>query len=301
MRSLLVLCCALLAPLALGADPSAEATTAVSARYGLEHLPCSSFSWNADRNVVRVPISLAGQPYLYQLDTGADVVIPYGTKDHPGWVAKHEGVRIPDVAFAGFTFPSVVGYRFTQFPDPVNPATDLGGSVGLDLLVGNTFVIDFPQQRVCLFRKADLPDALDRAASWTPAEVRHGKLFVPLHVNGRLLPGIFYDTGSSPTTLDVDLALWRQLTNRTVAQATSHGSGLSWGKARTGISAAATGSLTLGTLTLPHPEVGTQPTKPHFYQDQDQAQGLLGNEPFLHSIVILDLGSHAQFGLVTDP
>ena len=80
---------------------------------------------------MHVPVNMNGKAYQYQLDTGADEVIPYGKSEHDGWKAKHEGVRIPDVSFAGVKFPAIVAYRFTQVPD-----VDVQGTVGLDLLMG---------------------------------------------------------------------------------------------------------------------------------------------------------------------
>jgi len=43
-----------------------------------DDLSCSRFEWNEAKDVMRVPISLDGKPYWYQLDTGADVVMTYG-------------------------------------------------------------------------------------------------------------------------------------------------------------------------------------------------------------------------------
>jgi hypothetical protein len=277
--------------------PVSASSRASAARYGLEKLPCTSFSWNSERNVMHVPISMNGKLYKYQLDTGADEVIPYGKTDHEGWTPKHEGTRVPGVSFAGTSLPAIVAYRFPQVPD-----VDVQGTVGLDLLMGRVFVIDFPAQQVCLFSKADLPDALDVAADWSPAEVRHGKFFLTLEFDGHPLKDIFYDTGSSPSTLLVDYPLWQQLTKRhSEADAKTQGDAESWGKQQHVIGAPAIGTLKLGTHTFQNLYADTRPSKPDDFEQSDQAQGLLGNALFMKSIVILDLGSHAQFGLITDP
>lgn len=277
--------------------PVSASPKAPLSRYGLEKLPCASFMWNSERNVMHIPINMAGKLYKYQLDTGADEVIPYGKTDHEGWASKHEGVRIPNVSFAGTSFPAIVAYRFPAVSD-----VDVPGTVGLDLLMGKVFVIDFPTQQVCLFSRADLPDALDVAADWSPAEVRHGKLFLTLEFDGQPLEGIFYDTGSSPSTLFVDYSLWQRVTKRqSEADAKTHGDAASWGKQQHVIGAPAVGALKLGTHTFQNPYADTRPSKPDDFQQSDQAQGLLGNALFMKSIVILDLGSHAQFGLISDP
>ncbi len=253
--------------------------------------------WNSEQNVMHVPIEMNGRRYTYQLDTGADEVIPYGKTDHAGWTAKHEGVRIPHVKFAGTSFSSIVAYRFPEVPD-----VDVQGTVGLDLLMGRVFVIDFPARQICLFPRADMPDALDIAADWSPAEVRHGKFFLTLAFDGGPLEGIFYDTGSSPSALFVDYSLWRRLTKRQgEADAATHGDAASWGKQQHVIGAPAVGALKLGTHPFRDPYAETRPSKPDDFETSDKAQGLLGNRLFLRSIVILDLGSHAQFGLIADP
>ncbi len=269
----------------------------IKSRYGLERLPCTAFSWNSERSVMHVPIDMNGKTYKYQLDTGADVVIPYGNSEHDGWAKKHEGVRIPDVRFAGARFPAIVAYRFPQVSD-----VDVQGSVGLDLLMGRVFVIDFPAQRICLFSRADLPDALDTAADWTPAEVRHGKFFITAEFDGQPLDGVFYDTGSSPSTLMVDHPLWERLTKQMDGSgAKTSGDAISWGTKQHYIGAPAKGVLKIGAHSFANPKVDTNTSKPNDFKESSQAQGSLGNALFMKSIVILDLGSHAQFGLITDP
>lgn len=277
--------------------PVSASSREQGARYGVEKLPCSSFSWNSEKTVMHVPITMNGKAYKYQLDTGADEVIPYGKTEHPDWVAKHEGVRIPNVSFAGASFPAIVAYRLPEMSD-----VDVQGTVGLDLLMGKVFVIDFPAQRVCLFPKADLPDALDRAADWSPAEVRHGKFFIRAEFDGQPLDGIFYDTGSSPSTLIVDHSLWERLTKQSAGtKPESSGDAVSWGVKQHYIGGTAKGVLKIGTHTFLNPKVDTNTSKPDDFKESDQAQGLLGNALFMNSIVILDLGSHAQFGLITNP
>lgn len=237
-----------------------------------------------------------GKIYKYQLDTGADEVALYGKSEHSDWVVKHSGVRIPNVEFAGSSFSAIVAYRLPDVPD-----VDLQGTVGLDLLMGKVFVIDFPMQKICLFSRADLPDALDAAADWSKAEVRHGKFFIQAEFDGHPLDGIFYDTGSSPSTLIVDYPVWKQLTKRNSEKAAdSSGDAISWGKKQHYVGAKAVGTLKIGTHSFANCRVDTNTSKPHDFEESDQAQGLLGNALFMKSIVILDLGSHAQFGLITD-
>jgi hypothetical protein len=262
-------------------------------------LSCSSFEWDSDKTVMKVPISLDGKLYWYQLDTGADVVIPYGSPKQENWSARGSAVRIPNVRFAGMSFSSILGYPNKDMQlDPSNPK-DPKGTVGLELLIGHTFVIDFPKQRICLLERADLPEGLIREADWSPAEMRHGKLFVDLALNGQKLDGILYDTGSSSEALDVDLSFWKEATGRSgTKDATTHSSGQSWGRELEIIGAPASGDLKIGNHVYQRPLMTTAPAQPETYRTEYRAQGLLGNALFTGSIIILDLGAHPSFGII---
>jgi hypothetical protein len=281
------------------AHVAAQNTTAVS-EPSTDGIPCSKFEWSGDSNskraIMRVPISMNGMQYWYQLDTGADLVIPYGNKEHEGWISKGDLTQIPKVRFAGEFLPSILAYRMKNVSDQ-----SLQGSVGLDILVGYAFVIDFPKQRVCLMNRPDLPERLIQAASWVPAEIRNGKLFVRADLNGEKLNSIIYDTGSSPDELLMDLDRWKAFTRKASASdATIRESAQSWGKQIEFVGATATGDLRLGDRTFRHPVITTAPTEPTNYHDNYfGADGVLGNALFFNSTVILDLGAHPRFGIIS--
>ena len=151
---------------ALTASAIAQKTAIVSAPT-TDGLVCSRFDWFADANTpkagIRVPITIAGKQYSYQLDTGADVVIAYGHGEREGWVKKSDFTLVNQIQFAGMTLPSIPLFRMESVSD-----ADVQGSVGLDMLIGCSFVIDFPKRKVCLLNRADMPDSLSRAATWVP-------------------------------------------------------------------------------------------------------------------------------------
>jgi hypothetical protein len=264
-------------------------------------LHCASFKWASDANsphaAILVPISMDGQPYWYQLDTGADVVIAYGSAEHKGWIAKKDFTAVHNIQFAGMSLPI-----FPVFPMKQTPASkDVQGTVGLDIFVGHAFIIDFPKQRVCLLDRADMPDSLSEAASWTPAELRQGKLFIDnITLNGKPLAGVIYDSGTSPEELALDLPLWLEATGKkSSADATTHKFAQTWGQKVEYVTAKATGSLTIGDRTYPNALLTASPSRPtSFHDNVNGASGALGNALFLNSIVILDLGSHPEFGVV---
>jgi hypothetical protein len=109
-------------------------------RVTTDGLNCSRFERNADtiseKAVMRVPISLDGKLYWYQLDTGADVVIPYGSPKHEGWSPRGDAVKIPRVRLAGMFFSSILGYPMRNVPDSLR-RLDLHGTVGLEPLIGH--------------------------------------------------------------------------------------------------------------------------------------------------------------------
>lgn len=269
-------------------------------------LSCSAFEWGSsttsDKAVMLVPISLNRKQFWYQLDTGADVLIPYGSILEQGWTARGDAVRIPNVRFAGISFSSVLGYQNKETKAmPVSPnLKDPHGTVGLEILLGKTFVMDFPKQRVCLLERGDLPGSLEHAADWSSAEVRHGKLYVDIELNGKKLDGILYDTGSSPNTLIVDFDLWKEATGKSgTKDATTHFSGCcNWGHEFEIIGAPASGDLKIGSHVYPKPMMITEPAHPDNFRAEYSGQGLLGNVPFTGSIVILDLGAHPRFGII---
>lgn len=261
-------------------------------------LSCSSFAWSADQQSkyegMVVPISLAGHTYSFQLDTGADVLIAYGKTTHPDWTPHGRTFRIADVRFAGMSLPSVLAY-----PHPEMSDDKIQGTVGLDILVGHVFIIDFPKQRVCLLDHADVPPSLMKAASWTNAEIRHGHFYIEAEVGAARLSGLIFDTGSSSKTLDVDLDTWRQLTGRSEPVGTTPPiEERDWGKVLHRIEAPATGDLKIGNVTFAHPMVSTTVERPQYYSTAMAAEGLIGNAPFLHDILILDLGSFPGFGVI---
>jgi hypothetical protein len=278
---------------------------AQSVRVTTDGLACSKFEWGSstisDKSAMLVPISLNGKQYLYQLDTGADVLIPYGPVLEQGWTARGgKIVRIPNVRFAGMTFSSVLGYQNKDMSVSSDPK-DPHGTVGLELLIGKTFVMDFPKQRVCLLELGDLPESLEHAADWSDAEVRHGKLYVDLELNGKKIGKIFYDTGSSPDALAVDFDLWKEATGKSgTKDATTHFSFCcAWGHELEIIGAPASGDLKIGNKVYPKPMMTATPAAPDSYRTGYwEGQGLLGNALFTGSIVILDLGAHPKFGII---
>jgi hypothetical protein len=265
-----------------------------------QNLPCSSFKWSAvegisNKAAILVPISLNGKSFWYQLDTGAEGTIPYGTVNFPGWVSDGKAVRIPKVSLGGSEFSAIRAYPRAD----MQPDSEVQGTVGLDLLVGHTVVLDFPHQRFCLLESGNTPKALYNTSNWANAAIRHGRLFVDMELNGRNLDRVAYDTGSSPFVLQVDLDDWKAFTGKTAwQQAATHLHIPSWGKDAEVAGAPATGDLIIGKSTFPHPLITTRSAQAHFFRDGVQVQGVLGNAQFLNKVIVLNLGSYPSLSIL---
>jgi len=219
-----------------------------------------------------------------------------------GWSRLDEiAVRIPNVRFAGKNVGDVRAVLNKAMPVS-SRSTDPHGTIGIEILLGRSLVLDFPNQRVCLLDEGDVPPDMLKAADWPNAELSHGKFFVEMELSGKNLDGIFFDTGSSLTQLDLDLAPWKEFTGiNDTDKAPQHGKFCcSWGKEIEGIGAPATGDLKIGQHLFHHPWLTTQPGNPEKYRKNYWGQGSMGNALPLKDIVILDLSAHPRFGII-DP
>jgi hypothetical protein len=218
----------------------------------------------------------------------------------PGWSRLDAiTVRIPNVRFAGKNVGDVRAVLNKAMPVS-SRATDPHGTIGIEILLGRSLVLDFPKQRVCLLDEGDVPPDMLNAADWANAEVSHGKFFIQMELNGKKLDGVFFDTGSSTTQLDLDLAPWKEFTGiNNTDKARRHSKFCcSWGKAIESIGAPASGDLKIGQHVFPHPWLTTRLGDPDDYRLHYWGEGSMGNALFLKDIVILDLSAHPRFGII---
>jgi hypothetical protein len=275
--------------LAGGTEP-AEARASVTA--GMD---CTPFTWVAagehERAAMLVPVSINGRTYDFQLDTGADasfiseaVAVEAGLME-PG----AGGARVEDIKLGGTS----VGPRWLL-------SRGSTGTVGLDMLVGFTTVIDYPAQRFCVTPTADLPFPIYKDTAWTDAVLRDGKLFVPVKIGEETRSDYFFDTGASLFPLSVDLSRWQQLTARNSAAAADRRmSANSWG-ARVELVGAAS-VRPIGIASLPPAKIDVYYSTggvERFASYPFGASGLFGNAALWDRTVVLTLGSRPQFGIV---
>lgn len=269
----------------------------------LNNLHCTNFEWMSvkdisDKAAIKVPIILSGKQYWFQLDTGAHVTILYGDEaSKRGWIEKgRESIRVPDIELSGIKIPA---WRFDVMTKRAPGET--AGTIGFDIFLGHSVILDYPRKRFCLVPQPDMPPEILRRIQWTNAEIRNGKFFVKPKINGKELNAVFFDTGASIFPLSVDFETWKTLTGLTnETQATSRLSVSSWGKKIPLYGAPALGALEIGSIRLEKPMVYYNAEQPDFFMKNwgKSTIGLMGNAPFWNEIVVLDFGTYPALGIL---
>ena len=263
---------------------------------------CISFKWLSDgkgltKAAISIPVQINGKSVPLQLDTGADATILYGdAADRAGWGKPGQ------TKFRAATFSigsTAIDRPFVYINSDMQADAELIGTLGLTELIGRVAVIDYPQQRFCLFAEADLPAPL-ASATYVRGDLRHTKFFVPVSVDAFQSDAVVFDTGSSQLPLNVDLPIWKKLTGRSQAKdATRSIASSSWGKPVTFSGAPAAGPLMLGELNLGRPTVFTNAELPTAFADWPfHSEGVLGNALLWDGLVILDMTARVRFGYI---
>jgi len=279
----LLLCAANLARPALASSAMDAVYTALQSKD-----QCVPFSWEDGdgedgRKGVMVPLTVDGQQKSFRLDTASDVSMMLGSP--PG----HEGQ-------SSYNAGNIqIGSNVIS-----HPLLGIGGAsqtedgvLGLQTLVGWTTVIDYPDQKFCLFEAGDAPPEI-MAANWTGAELRGLKLMLPITMNGLNGKNIIFDTGASDIDLEVDLDTWKSLTGiEDTAQAPVQDTIL--GTSIPMIAAPAQASMTIAGVTEDSVEVFTVPATPTQYAETYGAGGVTGNKPFWDGAVVMDLSAAKTF------
>lgn len=269
----------------------------------IDKLPCSSFEWVpwkgvSEKGAMKVPIKFSGKTYWFQLDTGSDGTMIYGKADPSlNWKEGQKWVRVTDVEFGGMKIPAA---KFYVNPDMEPEPDGIAGTAGLDLFMGNVAVIDFPGRRFCLMSNADAPAELYAKSRGVKAIIRDGKFFIEAKLNGQILDGVFYDSGSSATALSVDFENWKNMTGLSGAnQAARKIDGFSWGKPMTFVGGESKGELEIGAINFGK-QLAFYRSEPldFFKKFPFQTIGNIGNAPFFDKIIILDLGAHPAFRII---
>jgi hypothetical protein len=251
----------------------------------------------SDRGAINVPVCLDGTEGVLQLDTGLDVTLLEGNLPaEKGWEYGAGLHRCPSLEIGGID----LGPRWLLNKSDNEAAGPRLGSLGLDVLVGNLVLIDYPGQRLAIMRHGVAPRWLLEQTSWSGAELRHAKFFLQVKLAGERVSDLFFDTGSSAMDIVVDLEDWTQLTGcsgpgeaATVWTANRRNSNA------TIVGAPVRGPLVVGPVRVDRPDVYYLAEQPSLFADWPfPARGLIGNAPFWDLVVVMDLGVRQRFGVL---
>lgn len=282
------------APAAAAASP----TYTEVARF-LAHSPaCSGFTWTGGavgEGAIIVPARINGHSVQMQLDTGAETSQTYGNiATQFGWAKSGQQ----------FYFPVTLDIANTAIPAPRTmqnqdmSSASIGGTIGLDELLGHVVVIDYPSKRFCLFTAETTPPMINDVPGVHGA-ISHGRFLLPLTARGFHSQRMLFDTGTSLMGVVVGGSDWLAITGFISTASGTYKLQLpSWGKTVTLVGADALGNVTLGTLDFPKASAFTMAgSKGGFYDPT--YDGVVGNKLFAKGVVVLDLSSQAWFGFLS--
>lgn len=262
---------------------------------------CVPFVWHTQPGLppegsIQVPVMLDGHSLSLQLDTGANDSQLYGAvADHI--VSSSNGARWTTTSSLSIG-TTVVHHPRLRLNYAMKADAGEDGTLGLNALVGRITVIDFPKRLLCLFEAGDQPGWL-APTTWTDADLRSSKLFIPARIGPLHSTAFIFDTGSSAIPVLLSLDDWKTVTGKKSAdQATTSFSATSWGTKMTIQGAPALGSVTLGSLTTAAPIVYILPGDASFSSWEGHPAGVIGNRAFLNKTVVLDLTDRVRFGIL---
>ena len=240
---------------------------------------CASGKPEIERAALRLPVDLDGARGWFQLDTGLDVTLLYGSiaRDR-GWVTYDGMYRVPSFEIGDIS----IGPVWLRTREETDTRGEMIGSLGLDILVGSLVLIDYPGQRFAVLKHGDAPVWLWQETTWTPATLRNAKLFLYVIIGNEGVDNLIFDTGSSSFDFVVDLDDWIRFTGYDDPDSAPIQKKVdSWGKKVTVIGAPARGSLTIGSAHIPDPKIYFLKEQPKLFSSWPfPIRGLVGNVAF---------------------
>ncbi|MGY2132663.1 hypothetical protein ACW9KT_10560 [Hymenobacter sp. HD11105] len=190
----------------------------------------------------------------------------------------------------------VIPYGTSELPATTSGDYLIIGTIGTDLLDGRVLIIDYPQQQITL--STAVPDSLNQRMAFVPLTFDSRRVLLTPQLEGESQQ-LLYDSGTSAFALLTSRAIWDELAQPKALVQTSKVN--SWGKpltAHTVPTAAQLGfgrqQVALGTVT----NIEGTSFLQNLMMRVSGMGGMLGNEPFVHHTVVLDVKG-GRFGLVT--
>jgi hypothetical protein len=149
---------------------------------------------------------------------------------------------------------------------------------------------------------AELPASVAGEAQVVPADERGGKLYVTLTANGALEKDMFFDTGSSASSLVTTPAAWERLTGRKAGDSrNARWVVCNWGKDAVMIGAPISGDVCVSSACIPRPMIEFESTglsNFDFSNYPSKTEGFFGLVPFDGKYTVIVDVPHGKFGLV---
>jgi len=144
---------------------------------------CVPFEWKGDgrstKGAIVLPVTVDGKLMQWQLDTGADVNMSYGSVADQAGLSQAKDSQF-DVRTLSIGTTSITN-SFTFIRREMGDDDGVTGTLGLNSLMGRIAVIDYPAKSFCLFEETKLPH-LFWSATYINAVLRDRKLFVPVEI-----------------------------------------------------------------------------------------------------------------------
>lgn len=155
-------------------------------------------------------------PALMQLDLGNEPTVLYEYSDFKfGIEARTLHLMSGTIANRRFRNES---FRFLDTGGHPTPTARpiLLGTLGSSFFNDRILLLDFVRQRVAILGKGSrLPHELLRGVDYLPiAHNKYGNLLVTATINGRVVPNVIFDTGSSMLAMVTGRRNWMQWTSR---------------------------------------------------------------------------------------
>lgn len=273
-----------------------------------------------DKAAILIPFRLAGIPgsFTMQFDLGAPVSMLYGNTAGP-LLARHpellqkldtanktgiiEGRPVGALQDVSFYLDTVLFTHrqlawFAGFGDSLSTADTASasdqpaiiGTIGADLLADKVLIIDFPGQRLAIVDSLAVPDT----SRLVDIEITHGRILVPVRVNGTEHK-VLFDTGSSLMSLFFSTRNWDAY--RDVSQPLDTLRVQAWGQYYNLYMAPAKAQVAIGHTVL-QPDSIMANDLPQYYEFYKNLGilGIMGNRMFYDKVVVIDF-KHQQFGV----
>lgn len=253
--------------------------------------------------------------FLMQFDLGSDATYVYGNAINSyyspdainSFLRKHTR-SVSDAGQVGYdmqNFNLYFGnYRFTTptYKEDYGTAVPVDslftatkkhlGTIGADVFKDKVLVIDYPNKKMCVLDSLD--GFWNQRTEFVQAQMKRGRLHIPLTVDGKILWFLF-DTGASLFPINTNKELWMQLAETTAPTDTVVGN--SWGERTSFYGRPIAKKVYLGNRLLTGKYVWYSENKRLLeFNKTENIDGLAGNGYFFDEVILLDFKT-SRFGI----